>query len=308
MLLLLACAGPGDTDTAQAPSAPLDPATVPLAGSCPMETGYGGLSVVVESDATSLDGQVADSILPTNVREELTAEGDCRVLRRDNPHCDPDCDPGYTCDLEQTCVAYPANQDLGTVTVDGLDAEVEMEATFPGNTYYDTSLPHPAYTTGVVLTLSMPGGAYGPAELHGVGVEPFEMDEQTWILYESADMAIGWPAPSTDVVRSEIAVSLSIDQHGVTPSTLECVFEDDGEGTVPASTIAALVSVGVTGFPTGSITRRTVDNAPAGEGCMEFGVRATRTVPVDVVGYTPCVSQADCPEGQTCDLEFQVCE
>lgn len=308
MLLLVACADPADSDTGSKTTTPLDPATVPLAGSCPMETDYGGISVLAESDSTAVDGAVADGVVPTDVREVLLTEGDCQVLRRGNPYCDPGCDPGYTCDFDGVCVAYPVNQDLGTVSISGMVQAVEMEAVFPGNTYYDTTLPHPGYVTGEVLTLSMPGGVYGPAELHGVGVEPFEMDGVSWVLDEDADLALSWPAPTTEVVRSEIAVSISIDQHGITPSTLECVFEDDGEGTVSAAAIGELVAVGVTGFPSGSIVRRTVDSAAAGDGCMEFTVSAPRTVTVDVVGYTPCVSDEDCPEGETCDLEFQICE
>lgn len=306
LLLLSACTG-GKGDDSTAPEV-LDPATVALAGTCPMETDQGGISLLVGTDETSIDGAVADGVVPTAVLEELLSDGDCKVLRRNNPYCDPACDPGTTCDFDGTCVEYPANQDLGTVSVSGLSKAVSMEAVFPGNTYYDTSLPHPACTAPDVLTLSMPGGTYGPAELHALCPEPYDVTGNLWVIDPSADLVVSWPVPTTSVVRTEMALSLSIDQHGVSPSVLRCVFADDGEGTVSAAALAELVSVGVTGFPTGTLTRRTVDSAPAGAGCMEFTAEATRTVEVDVVGYTPCVSDEDCPDGQTCDLAFQVCE
>ena len=72
--------------------------------------------------------------------------------------------------------------------------------------------------------------------------------------------------------------------------------------------VGAMLAAGVTGFPSGSITRRTADHAAAGAGCMDLTVASGRTVPVDVIGYTPCVSDAECPDGQTCDLELQICE
>ena len=69
-----------------------------------------------------------------------------------------------------------------------------------------------------------------------------------------------------------------------------------------------LVDAGVTGFPSGSLERRTADRAEAGAGCLDLAVSIPLDVPVDVVGYTPCVSDEDCPEGMECNEELQICE
>ncbi len=287
----------------------LDPATVPLTGPCASDVDYGGIDLTADSEASEVAGSVADGVVPSTVLELLVAEGDCEVLRRNNPYCDPTCDPGETCDFDGTCVPYPANQDLGTLTLDGLLAPVEMEPVFPGNTYFNTSLPNPAYTVGSVLTLRMPGGVYGPAELHGVGVEPLDMTGAAWVIDGGVDFEVTWPPPTGAGVRSEVAVQISIDQHGVSPSSLRCVFVDDGAGTVPGSIIQALEDVGVTGFPTASIERRTVDHVAIGAGCMDFRVTAPRTITsIDVEGHTPCMSDADCPEELDCNEELQICE
>lgn len=285
-----------------------DPATVPLAGACDLADDFGGFAVTALDDESAVEGAVADSVVPADVLVEVAAEGGCRMLRRDNPFCDPACDPGEACTFENTCVAWPANQDLGTVTIDGLLEPVSMEPVFPGNLYYDTELPHPALLPGELVTLSMPGGVYGPIELYGVGVEPLDATGLAWTLGAGTDLDLTWPAPGGPVVRSEIVVSLSIDQHGVSPSRLECALDDDGAAAVPATLIDALLNAGVTGFPAATITRRTADRAPAGAGCLDFEVASPRVVPVTVEGHTPCVTDNECPDGQTCDEEMQTCE
>lgn len=273
-----------------------------------MDVDYGGFLVRSDAEQAGVDGAVADGVVPSSVLEELSAEEGCVLLRRNNPYCEPACDPGETCDFEGNCLPWPANQDLGTVTLTGLSAPVEMEAVFPGNTYYDTSLQAPLFEPGALITLRMPGGAYGPATLYGVGLEPLISLDQEWAVEAGRALAIHWQAPAGAVSRGQIALSLNIDQHGISPGTLRCSFEDDGEGTVPAAILQALVDTGVTGFPRGTLERRTQDRAAAGPGCMDFTVSSTVTVAVDVVGFTPCISDADCPDGQECNEELQICE
>jgi hypothetical protein len=109
-------------------------------------------------------------------------------------------------------------------------------------------------------------------------------------------------------VRSEAYLTINIDQHGVTPTALFCSFADDGEGTVPASLLKTLIGQGVTGFPDGSLTRRTVDSTAVGDGCEELVVSSLHDADVNVVGYTPCNNDKMCPDGQHCNLELERCE
>lgn len=310
LVLLGACAGKdADTDDTDALPEDPDPATVALDGPCALADDHGGFVVQAGGDGSGVQGAVADGVVPISVLEEIGAEGGCKLLRRNNPACDPACESGYTCDFDGSCVPYPRNQDLGTVTIRGLVADVSMEAVFPGNTYYDTTLADPPYTNGELVTLDMPGGTYGPLQLHGVGLAPHASGDAQWVVSEGSDLAISWEAPVGEVVRSEIAVSVNIDQHGASPASLYCTFEDTGQGVVPAALVDQLVGVGVTGFPSGRIERRTVDSvALPGGGCMDLTISAPLTVPVDVDGYTPCVGDEDCPDGEVCDLELQICE
>ncbi len=304
ILLFVAC---GKDDTGQDSTAPT-PEDVALAGACSMDQDFGGFLISHEDDRSGVDGAVADGVVPFEVLEEIAAEGDCRLLRRNNPYCHPECDPGQTCDFDGTCLPYPVAQDLGIVTITGLANPVEMEAVFPGNTYYDTTLPSPPFDEDVLITLDMPSGVYGPATLYGVGVGPIVPLDEEWSVEAGVDLAVHWEPPQGELDRGEIALSLNIDQHGISPSTLVCAFEDDGEATVPAAIIQALVDTGVTGFPNASLARRTQDHAEAGAGCMDLTVSSTMSVDVDVVGFTSCVSDADCPDGMECNEELQICE
>ena len=259
---------------------------------------------------TGIDGAVADGVVPQSVLEELNAVDDCRLLRRNNPFCDPPCDAGETCDWDGECIDYPVKQDLGTVTITGLSQAVSMDPVFPGNTYFDTSLSDPPWTSSELVTISMPGGAYGPLELHGVGVDPLTvLDTEGWEVQEGQDLIVHWEAPTAAVVRSEVGLVISVDQHGTTPGTLYCTFEDDGEGTVPAAIVDGLINSGVTGFPSGSLERRTVDSVGLSDGgCMDLRLSAPAEIEVDVIGYTPCVSDADCPDDLDCNEELQICQ
>ena len=121
MLLLIACtADPEPLDTSsEVPDPTGDPATVELLGTCPMASDLGGFVVEI-SDLSLVDGRVRDGVVPISVLTEVTSAGECEVLRRENPYCDPGCDVDETCDLDEQCVDYPSDVDLGTVTVAGL--------------------------------------------------------------------------------------------------------------------------------------------------------------------------------------------
>ncbi len=302
---MLACTPDTSTDSGLLD---LDPATVPLAGACDLAEDFGGFQVVSAETGSAVEGDVSDGVVPQSVLEEVQRTDDCFVLRRNNPYCEPSCAAGETCDFNGECLPYPTKQDLGTVSLAGLTQAVSMEPVFPGNTYYDTTLPTPPFDAGQLIALDMPGGVYGPLTLYGVGVEPLVSNDALWSVEAGQDLVVHWEAPVGDVVRSEVGLSVNVDQHGTSPGAVYCTFEDDGEGTVPATLIDFLVEAGVTGFPSGSLERRTQDQGAAGQGCMDLTIVAPISVEVDVVGFTPCVDDRDCPDDLACNLELQVCE
>ena len=62
LLLLLAC--PKAEDSAET-GVDVDPATVALAGECPLDQDYGGFAVIDEGAETTVDGAVADGWCPS---------------------------------------------------------------------------------------------------------------------------------------------------------------------------------------------------------------------------------------------------
>ena len=175
----------------------IDPATVPLTGVCAMADDYGGFVVIADGKDGWVDGKVADGVVPVSVLETIAGDGDCQLLRQNNPFCDPGCTAGHTCNFDGECVPYPANQDLGTVTVTGLVEPVVMEPVFPGYTYYDTKLPPEPYESGVLVTLSAPDAPGGPLELHGVGVSALEPIDKSWVFQSGKPLTVRWSPPTS---------------------------------------------------------------------------------------------------------------
>jgi hypothetical protein len=317
LLLSLACTGSDDTaddsDPAGHDSDPVlegptgDPATVELAGDCPLASRVGGFQVSIYEDYSLVQGAIADGVVPISILEQVASEDECVLLRRNNPHCDPSCESGFTCDFDGECIDYPANQDLGSVKLLGLDELVVMDPVQPGNTYFDTSLGHPAFSHGQLLEIRATEGWAGAWDLHGVGSDVLVPGESLWQVSETQDLTVTW-APPPEGSRGHVRLKLNIDQHGTSPVSVLCDMEDDGQGTVAAELIQSLVLYGVSGFPSASLSRRTVDQATVEAGCFDLVVDTPVHVDVDVAGFTPCKDNDDCPDGQTCNLELEICE
>jgi hypothetical protein len=103
-------------------------------------------------------------------------------------------------------------------------------------------------------------------------------------------------------------VELSIDQHGLSPLSLRCLFPDTGEATIPADVIDGLIGAGVTGFPFGRLVRMTADSVQTEVGCVELRVGSPVAADVSVAGYVPCDDETDCPIDLDCNLQLQRCE
>jgi hypothetical protein len=283
-----------------------DPSTISLRGACDLGERYGGFTVASNADYSLVDGKVADGVVPVNVLEETKVEGVCRLLRRRNPFCDPPCQAGQTCNFDGSCIRFPEQQDLGHVSIGGLEKAIELDPLQPGNSYFDTDVPHPVFEAGRLVSLRTTAGAYGELALHGVGVEALTLGESMWTMSEGARLEVTWNAP-TSPTRARVELRVSIDQHGNSPLALVCEFEDTGMGQVPATLVDELINSGVSGYPSGSLSRRTVDSVDVGGGCMDLAVSSPREQTVRVAGHTPCTRPDQCPSGQTCDTENQTC-
>ena len=272
-----------------------------LKGDCAPGTRVGRFTIDHALEYTSVSGKVRDGVIPAEVPTLDNEAAGCKLWHTINPECDPACDPGYTCDHDGTCVAYPANKSVGSVTVDGLNKDVTLEPP----SYFDTEMPHPGFDPGSPITLQAAGEDYPGFTMYGRGVTPIELTGDTWIIKEGEDLTLSWiPADDEDAF---VRITLNVDMHGVSPINMVCDLEDTGTATVPAALIDEFLENGVTGFATAYIYRMTADKVDIDPGCVDFLVRSWREGSLEVDGFTPCTGEEDCPDGYTCNLEIESC-
>jgi hypothetical protein len=279
-----------------------------LDGACPDATRLGRFTAASTPDYAYVTGSALDAVVPMTVYEAVSTEGECTMLVRENPFCDPPCEANETCDFEGRCIPFPTTQDLGIVRVEGLLEPVAMEAVSPGYTYYDTTLPNPPWSPDAPLALRTGGGAFNAVQLYGEAPQALIAPSAAWEIVDGEPLLISWDPPSGEV-HSSVRITLNVDLHGVTPALLECWFADDGEGEVPAALLSAFLGLGITGFPEGSFARVTADQAPLGDdGCLDFWTSSSLAPSLSVDGYTPCTRDEDCPDGMECNEELERCE
>lgn len=288
---------------------PIDPARVILDGPCPQESRVGGFKVEMNGTIgyTAIDGVVRNGVPPSSIADPTFEEAGCRLLRRRRLVCEPPCAPSQTCDVGATCIDAPLGQNQGQVVFAGLVAPVTLSPLPPGSTYFFTRLTHPGFADGDLIRLTSTAGYLGALELYGVGVSQVAPTEPILVVTEGQPLALAWDAAAADA-RSRVLLELTIDQHGLTPVTAACDLPDTGSAVIPSAVIDGLVAAGVTGFPSGRITRRTVDSITVGDECADFVVSSVRDLQLEVTGFVPCISTADCPSGTTCTLAIQQCQ
>jgi hypothetical protein len=271
----------GDSETASEGDDDTSSEDTELHGACPAEAYLGGLEVSVATDYSTISGAIADGVNPASIPQLEEKDGDCALWIKQNPNCVPSCGSGSTCDFDGTCIPYPVQQDAGEITFTGLSEPVTLEPLSPTNSYSRVDIAHPAFEPGEPIEMFTTDGYFGELKLHGFGVDPLVDAELEWTIVSGEPLRITWTAPTTET-RSRIYLSLNIDQHGNSPLTLSCEVPDTGEVTISSALVDALIHSGVSGKPSGRITRRTVDSVMVDDGCIEFRVSSSLKTDVEL--------------------------
>lgn len=271
--------------------------------SCESAERIGQFVVGHEEFYAQISGEVAAGVIPLTVLQEVESKGDCRLMRKENPFCEVPCQAGELCDHDGTCVDYPENKSVGTVTVSGLkDGDVVME---PKNaTYFDTNVSMPLFDPGAPIELKATGDELPGFELKAYGVPDLALAEGVITMKSGQPLDIAWAA---EPGAWKLYFSLNIDQHGSSPATLFCEVPDSGSYQVPAEFVDAILSMGVSGFATAHFYRRTVDSIEITPGCVQLTVSSYVYGKLEVEGHTACNVDPDCPEGEICEVAINTC-
>lgn len=272
---------------------------------CAADEIAGGFRIQLATEYTGVNGSVRNGTVPSDVPEVVSEDGACRLLAQRVLFCDPTCGASETCADDGNCIPYPTNQQVGIVTVTGLNGELTME---PGATGSYTNpampaLPHPGFDEGAAIVLTAEGGDLETFTLHGEGVAALSVSEDPLVATMGEPLPLTWEAGATsDAVH--VSLKIEFNRHGGTPSWVECDMEDTGSFEVPASIIDALLGLEVSGWPTVTLTRRSVDSVDLSVGCVELQVFSQVVRELEVAGIQSCDDDHPCPDEQECPVNL----
>ncbi len=282
---------------------PLDPGTED--GVCEASTLVGSIEATLAEGFTSVQGKVVDAVAPSLVPEEVEVQGPCRLLRPPTLFCDPACAAGTTCDSTGTCVPAPDGVSIGTLTVTGLQAPVEMTASPPVYFYTNRApLDHPGFLEGAAVIMTASGEAtVEPFAVGATGIGALSSPATSVMLDKDVTVSLSWTAPAS-AAAAMIHIDLNIAQHGGTPGRIECEVPDTGQFDLPVSLTNRLLAAGFSGFPSLSLTRRAADHADTAVGCVQLVLQSAVTFEVEIPGLTSCSANDDCTDPETCQPDL----
>ncbi len=190
-----------------------------------------------------VSGWVGDSPWPMFNAVD-TVEGSCRYLSFAMGHCDPPCNWDEVCTPSDVCEGYPTGMSAGTLTVDGLAAEVEVEPEewSPGYYYGPWDLPEDLFGPGDAVTATLAGADFAGATMAAVGVASMDTDlaADGLDLVDGADLEVTWtPGPDPNACV-EVVINGVNQAHGLPlMDIIECVGTDTGSMIIPQALVEA---------------------------------------------------------------------
>jgi hypothetical protein len=249
-------------------ASPIAVAPADLGGDCPLERHIGGFEVTHRQEFAFVTGEVTESVIPLSVTALVAESGGCRLMRKDNPHCEVPCSAGQVCGPALACVPFPAKLDVGTVTIEGLREPITMLAD-AANSYSAAGPAFPLFEAGDGIRLTTTAADVEAITLHGIGVEPLVLTNGDWVVRRDQPLDLAWTPGATG---ARVRFTFNVDQHGNSPVTMVCDVEDTGGYQIDASMVNALIDAGVSGAGSANAYRETVDSATVGRGCIDLRV------------------------------------
>lgn len=259
---------------------------------------------------TSVIGKIYDGPTPSAIVWTVQAEdGGCQLLTPRVPFCSEPCGGSAVCVEDDTCQPYPTAHSVGDVTVTGLKLE-SGEASFVmkpiANNYQPPAgvrLSYPPADEGQVVRFEASGDHFSAFTLEARGVSPLELLNDTIRIERNQAVQLEW-TPAGQAGISTVHVMLDISHHGGTKGKIECTAEDTGSLELAAPLVTQLLDLGVAGFPSIVVTRKSVGSATIEPGRVELVISSQVERPVEVEGLTSCRDDVDCPDGQRCQSDL----
>jgi hypothetical protein len=266
------------------------------------EPRVGNFDVALNDGQTSIQGWVRDAPVNQAVAWDLaeTLDG-CDLLTPRAPFCDPQCDVSATCVEDGVCLANPTEHSVGVVTITGVDTEDGGPVTLNpiGNRYPPAAaVLYPPAPEGASIQLSTEGGDYAPFTVTGTGIAPLTMlnqlnADQTVDMTPDQDLALQWQPPGAQS-DARIEIEIDISHHGGARGLIRCFVDDTGSFSVPQALVSGLIDLGVAGFPTVKIIRRSRGSVQIEPGRVDLDVFSGVELNLNIPGYISCDTNADC--------------
>jgi hypothetical protein len=219
--------------------------------------------------------------------------GGCGAQSQDRP-CAAAASTGSpcTCVDTDTCQRFPRRVSAGDVTVTGVtdtQGATSLRLKNLSNSYQvpdGTTLAYPGFGEGDLISVSATGAGCPAFTVSAKGVAPLSFTREAYALtkdpasdsptrYRAFDVQWAAPASAGD---TQIHLELDISHHGGTVGYLACDVE---------RTTSSAVQVG------------------AGE--VELEVISAKEFVLTIDGYTSCLSDTDCSDGQVCNRTNKLC-
>jgi hypothetical protein len=244
------------------------------------------------------DGSTPEALIWTQTRES----GGCKLSVPKVPFCDPSCGSAI-CVADDKCQPFPAAKTAGAVRVTGLTTssgpqevtltEVSKAYQLPGS----VTLAYPPFAEGTPVRFAAAGGDYTAFALEAKGIKPLTITSQSMTVESGKPLTVTWSgAPS----QASIFVKLDLSHHGGSKGKIECDVADTGTIEIAAPLITELVGLGVAGFPTVVVARRSIGSAQISAGRVDLVVTSDIEAPVNIPGVISCTDKQDCPAQQDC--------
>lgn len=252
--------------------------------------------------STTLIGQVYDGVYPSTTQwTTRSTTGDCSLLIPSTPYCATSCDSSAACVATDTCQTYPKKKSVAEVVVSGVKtvgaASVFTMTPTSGVYQPDESLAYPPFTQNDVVQLSTDGGSYEKFAIRARGIAPLTLTNAQQTLSASSNLSLTWTAAASGTSRVSVLVDIS--HHGGLKGKIVCDTADDGSLDVDKSLVAALLKLGVAGWPTVTVSRTSSGSATITPGRVDFILSSSVDQPVTIPGIQSCTQDSACSDGGT---------